>query len=152
MYGDADGFPFMVGGGNSSVTDLHPPAIQIFQLWQVYINNVNPLLKISHIPTLQGQIIEAGANPTKIPEGLEALMFGIYFTAVLSLPEEEVQNRFDEDKNVLMARFHAATQQALINAKFMSSTDIMVLQGYLLYLVLPCPTPSFKVTTRKWHT
>lgn len=117
------------------MTSSHPSAIQILQLWQVYISNVNPLLKLSHVPTLQGQIIGAGANPAKIPKPLEALMFGIYFIAVTSMREEDVQSMFGEDRNILLAKYHAAAQQALVNAGFMRSNEIMVLQGYTLYLV-----------------
>ncbi|KAB8270239.1 fungal-specific transcription factor domain-containing protein [Aspergillus minisclerotigenes] len=110
MYGDTDGFPFNVCGSPAQITDLHPPAIKMFQLWQVYINNVNPLLKISHVPTLQAQVVEAAADPAKISKPLEALMFGIYLVAVLSLTDEEVEATFDEGK------------------------ALMVLQAYFLYL------------------
>ena len=135
MFDNNDGFPFVVGGAVTSVTASHPSAIQIFQLWQVYINNVNPLLKISHIPTLQAQIISAGANPSKIAKPMEALMFAIYFSAVNSMSDAEVQSTFGEDRHVLLGKYHGATQQALVNAGFMRSTELMVLQAYLLYLV-----------------
>ncbi|KJK64293.1 specific transcription factor domain protein [Aspergillus parasiticus SU-1] len=134
MFGDTDGFPFNVCGSPAQITDLHPPAIKVFQLWQVYINNVNPLLKISHVPTLQAQVVEAAADPAKIPKPLEALMFGIYLVAVTSLTDEEVEATFDEGKAVLLSRYHQGTQQALINAGFMRSNELMVLQAYFLYL------------------
>jgi hypothetical protein len=135
MFDNNDGFPFIVGGATSSVTNLHPSPIQIFQLWQIYISNVNPLLKISHAPTLQALIINASANTAKIAKPLEALMFSIYLIAVNSMPEAEVHSTFGEDKNVLLSKYHGATQQALINAGFMRSTELVVLQAYLLYLV-----------------
>lgn len=135
MFGDTDGFPFIVGGSPVRITSLHPSAIHIFQLWQVYIDNVNPLLKLSHAPTLQAQIIGAGADPAEIPKPLEALMFSIYLIAVHSMTDGETQSTFSEDKAVLLARYHEATQQALINASFMRSNELMVLQAYLLYLV-----------------
>jgi hypothetical protein len=31
---------------------LHPNQGQIFKLWQVYLENVDPLLKVTHTPTL----------------------------------------------------------------------------------------------------
>ncbi|KAK3318303.1 fungal-specific transcription factor domain-containing protein [Apodospora peruviana] len=135
MFDNNDGFPFIVGGSMASVTNVHPSAIQIFQLWQIYITNVNPLLKISHGATLQTQIISASANPTKIARPLEALMFAIYLSAVTSLTDDEVQSTFAEDKNILLAKYHSATQQSLVNAGFMRSTDLMILQALLLYLL-----------------
>jgi hypothetical protein len=139
MFENSDGFPFVVGGSPASVTSAHPSAIQIFQLWQIYISNVNPLLKITHTPTLQALIISASANPAKIPKPLEALMFAIYFAAITSLTEDEVQSTFGEDRAILLGKFHNATQQALINASFMRSSELMVLQAFFLYLVA---TPS----------
>lgn len=139
MFDSNDGFPFIVGGSRASVKPSHPSPIQIFQLWQIYISNVNPLLKITHTPTLQAQIISAGANTAKIPEPLEVLMFAIYFSAVTSMSDDEVHSTFDEDKAVLLGRYHNATQQALVNAGFMRSDDLMVLQALLLYLVVSPP-------------
>lgn len=129
----------------TSVTDLHPPAVQIFQLWQIYLDNVNPLLKITHTPTLQGQLIEAAANPSKISRPLEALMFSIYFIAITSMTDDEVQETFKEDRNRLLSKFHRGTQQALINAGFMRSPEIVVLQAYVLYLV-SCLISSFSIS------
>ncbi|KAK3368934.1 fungal-specific transcription factor domain-containing protein [Lasiosphaeria ovina] len=139
MFENNDGFPFIVGGTMSSVTNAHPSAIQIFQLWQIYINNVNPLLKISHISTLQAQIISAGANTAKISKPLEALMFSIYFSAINSMTDDEVHSTFAEDKAVLLAKYHNATQQALVNAGFMRSTELTVLQALFLYLLCARP-------------
>lgn len=135
MFDGSDGFPFVIGGSMTSVTSLHPPAVQIFQLWQIYLDNVNPLLKLTHTPTLQGQLIEAAANPSKISKPLEALLFSIYFIAIVSLNDEEALETFKEDKTRLISRYHRGTQQALINAGFMRSPDIVVLQAFVIYLV-----------------
>jgi len=146
MFDSQDGFPFVIGGSSTKVTDCHPPGIQIFQLWQIYLTNVNPLLKVTHTQTLQAQIIEAGANPAKIPRPLEALMFGIYFIAITSMSEEDVHSTFDEEKARLLFKYHRAAQQALLNAGFMRSPDIMVLQAYFLYLVslVPIALPTYQ--------
>ncbi|KAK2072460.1 hypothetical protein P8C59_006814 [Phyllachora maydis] len=135
MFDNSDGFPFTVGGAVSSVTHQHPSAIQIFQLWQIYISNVNPLLKLNHIPTLQAQIITASASTAKIARPLEALMFAIYLIAVTSMTEHEAQSTFAEDKFVMLKRFHDSCQQALVNAGFMRSSELMVLQAFILYLL-----------------
>lgn len=118
-----------------TVTDLHPSPVHIFQLWQVYLNNVNPLLKVTHTPTLQGQLIEAAANPAKMPKPLEALLFSVYFVAIMSMTADEVMDMFKEEKQRLMSRYHRGTQQALINAGFMTSSEVVVLQAFFMYLV-----------------
>ncbi|KAJ8108749.1 hypothetical protein ONZ43_g6330 [Nemania bipapillata] len=89
MFGNADGFPFAVGGQPQSVTELHPSGVEILGLWQTYLGNVDPLLKLTHAPTLQAQIIEASRNLTKVSKSLEALMFAIYLMAITSLTDDE---------------------------------------------------------------
>ena len=140
MFDGADAFPFHVGGRPENVTGLHPPAVQIFQLWNIYLTNVNPMIKITHTPTLQGKIIEAATNLCRVPKGLEALMFGIYFMAATSMTEQECSSMLNEPKRTLLGKFHHATQQALVNAEFMRTNDLAVLQAYLLYLVGHTPT------------
>ena len=54
MFDDSDGFPFVAGGRVENIGSLHPPVIEILQLWQVYIQRVDPLLKITHLPTPAG--------------------------------------------------------------------------------------------------
>lgn len=143
MFDNSDGFPFLIGGGHESVTAEHPPAIQIIQLWQVYLNNVNPLLKLTHTPTLQERIIEATANISKVSKSLEALMFAIYFMAVTSLTDEEVRHTFSQEKALLLQRYYTACQQALINGGFMRNPDLTLLQAFLLYLVSPPSGPLY---------
>ncbi|KAK3898374.1 hypothetical protein C8A05DRAFT_19031 [Staphylotrichum tortipilum] len=139
MFDNSDGFPFVVGGATATLTSAHPPAVQIFDLWSLYVQNVDPLLKVTHTPTLQIDLIAAIGNLSKMSKPLEALLFAIYFAAITSLTEEEVQSRFGEDRAILLGRYHNATQQALINAGFMRSTELTVLQAFFLYLLCARP-------------
>ncbi|KAK8105714.1 Aurofusarin cluster transcription factor aurR2 [Apiospora kogelbergensis] len=134
MFDNADGFPFVVGASSRSITDQHPSAIHIFQLWQVYLTNVSSLLKMTHTPTLQGRIIEASASLGKASKSLEALMFAIYLMAVTSLQDDEVLEMFNEGRPVLLKKYYLACQQALLNASFMRNPDLTILQAYTLYL------------------
>jgi len=142
MFDNNDSFPFFVGGSPVSLASSHPSTIKIFQTWQVYIENVNPLLKLSHIPTLQPQIVEASTDTTKISKHFEALMFAIYLISVHSMSDEETRRTLGEEKRSLLARYHQAIQQALINVGFMKSNELVVLQAYLLYLVSLIPPQS----------
>ncbi|KAH6895322.1 fungal-specific transcription factor domain-containing protein [Thelonectria olida] len=128
-----DGFPFMIGAQPNAIYTYHPPTIQIFQLWQIYIDNINPLLKITHVPSVQAQVIAASTNIEKAPKNIEALMFSIYLLAITSLEEVDVQKMFNESRQELLGRYHSAAQQALCNAGFMRVNDPILLQAYLLY-------------------
>lgn len=135
LFSNEDGFPFIVGGSFVSVTPVHPNPIQIFQLWQVYIDNINSLLKITHVPSIQPQMLQAASNLENAPKNIEALMFGVYLMAITSMEDSAVQSMFNESKNQLLTRYLSATQQALINASFMRVDDPILLQAFVLYLV-----------------
>ncbi len=114
---------------------LHPQPFQIFQLWQVYLDNVDPLLKATHTPSLQKRIIEAAANVLTIKPELEALMFGIYCMAITSLAEDGCQAIFGLSRVELLAKFQLGCQQALLNSRFMRSTNRDCLTALYFYLV-----------------
>lgn len=125
-------------GSRATVVDistLHPDPVQIFRLWQLYLENVNPLLKVTHIPSLQGRIIEAASNVLSINPNLEALMFSIYCMAILSLATDSCQAIFGSAKVDLLARYQFGCQQALLNCGFLRSSDRDCLTALYLYLV-----------------
>ena len=113
---------------------LHPSPDQILKLWQIFLTNVNPLTKIVHQPTLQ-QSIESIADIEHLPRGLEALMFAIYGAAVLSMRDGECQATFGESRSTLQSRYSLGARRSLTRARFMRSSDIMVLQALVIYLV-----------------
>ena len=114
---------------------MHPPPVQIFRLWQTFLVNVNPLVKIFHAPTTQQTILDATGDLPNVPKHVEALMFSIYLLAVTSLQTEECESMFGETRNNLLTKYSHATQQALVNARFMKSLSLTTLQAYALLLV-----------------
>lgn len=119
----------------ASISKLHPPPEIIMKLWQIFLDNINPMTKLIHQPTLQKTIVQSTSQLDNLPRGLEALMFAIYTTAVFSIDEEEADFRLGEPKKVLLQRYRHATRSALARAKFMSSSELPVLQAFMLYLI-----------------
>ncbi|KAH6839525.1 fungal-specific transcription factor domain-containing protein [Chaetomium sp. MPI-CAGE-AT-0009] len=118
-----------------ALTTLHPDQGKIFRLWQIYLDNVNPLLKVTHTPSLQGRIIDAISDLSSISPPLEALLFSIYCTATLSLAEDQCQTLFGSPRKDLLAGYQFACQQALLNSKLLQSSDHDCLTAFFLYLV-----------------
>ncbi|TVY42711.1 Aurofusarin cluster transcription factor [Lachnellula occidentalis] len=118
-----------------NLIDLHPPPMQIFRLWQNFIDNVNPLIKILHAPTVQQQILDATADLGRVSKGTEVLMFGIYATAIMSMTDADVESMFGEEKPKLLAQYQSGCRQALLRAGFLRSSDMTILQGFFLYLL-----------------
>jgi hypothetical protein len=117
------------------LSTLHPDPVQIFRLWQTYLDNVDPLLKVTHTPSLQGYIIEAVGNVKNINPNLEALMFSIYSMAILSLSNEDCEIIFGIPKEELTTRYQFGCQQALWNCGFLRSSERDCLTAFFLYLV-----------------
>lgn len=66
-------------------------------LWSVYLENVDPLLKILHVPTMEAILREARRNPEKLTPGNETLVFAVYFAAVVTLEEADVSHSNPSD-------------------------------------------------------
>ena len=142
-YGDApldapfDGSQLLFGSPKTS-TDLralHPQPIQIFKLWQTYLDNVNPLVKIFHTPSVQQVILNASGSLDDISRPTEALLFAVYNIALMSMGDAECEAIMGEPKSVVTPRFRSAVQCALINASFLKTSDVMVVQALVLFLV-----------------
>lgn len=122
-------------GATVDLFTLHPDPVGVFRLWDIYLKNVDPLLKITHRPSLQPLLVEATCDTAHIRPALEALMFGIYSIAVLSLSHDECAAIFNTPKEELQKRYHFACQEALINADFLRTTDRTCLTALYFYLV-----------------
>ena len=122
-------------GSTTNISTFHPDPVHIFRLWQIYLDNVNPMIKVTHTPSLQGRIIEAASDITNINPTLEALMFGIYCTSILSLSSEDCQTTFSSSKENLLMNYQFGCQQALLKCGFLRSSDRDCLTALYLYLV-----------------
>jgi hypothetical protein len=120
---------------NVDLSTLHPEQVQIFRLWQIYLENVNPLFKVTHTPTLQARIVEAASDLAKIDPPFEALMFGIYCIAILSLVDDECITLFGLSREDLLKGYRFGCQQALMNSGFLRSNDRDCLTALFFYLV-----------------
>lgn len=125
-------------GGRADQIDLssqHPEPSQIFRLWQTYLDNVDPLLKITHTPSLQARIIEAITNLKQIDPQLEVLMFGIYCIAIGSLMSDECQALLGAPREELLSQYQHSCREALVRCEFLRSDKLDCLTGLYFYLV-----------------
>jgi hypothetical protein len=130
-----DNILFGTPGTAVDLSGVHPGPVQILKLWQVYLENVNPLLKVTHTPSLQPRIIEAAGNFTNIDPVLETLMFSIYCVSILSLAEDDCMAMFGSSKQHLLPRYQFGCQQALLNCGFLRRSDRDCLTALYFYLV-----------------
>ncbi|ETS73839.1 hypothetical protein PFICI_14785 [Pestalotiopsis fici W106-1] len=120
---------------DSGYQDLYPSAAHASILWQSFLQNVNPLSKVIHAPTMQSYIIEAGRGPATLDRPTVALLFAIYTAAVMSMSDVECQNNFGKPQKTLLSSYLFATQQALQVAELMRTPSFMLLQAFTLYII-----------------
>ncbi|KAG4419499.1 hypothetical protein IFR04_007373 [Cadophora malorum] len=135
-YPTPEGFLFgSLGAVSRDLGDLHPPPVHIFRLWQTFLVNVNPMVKMFHAPTIQQMILDASGDLANVPRHTEALMFAIYFISIISLQDQDCRSMFNESKEVLLAKYSTGAQQSLVNSRFLKSLNILTLQAFILYLL-----------------
>ncbi|KAH6951324.1 fungal-specific transcription factor domain-containing protein [Fusarium avenaceum] len=119
---------------DSNLSSQHPSPSQIPFYWQTFVENVHPLVKLLHIPTLSKTIRSIQGRVRSLGPPEEALIFAIYFAAVGSMAPEEVRELLGQEKQTLINQYRCATEQALARANFMTSADLMTLQAFILYI------------------
>lgn len=119
----------------NDVRELHPSPSQIFILWEVFKENVDPVVRLLHRPTAKIILMNAASSLDRVSKPAEALLFAIYFGAVISLTPEQCQQLLDEDKQALVKKYRFATEQALARADFLNSSSLMCLQAFSFFLI-----------------
>jgi hypothetical protein len=125
-------------GFNQSMKDTqryHPSRWHAMQLWQAFVNNVDPLVKILHLPTAQGTIFAAINNPDKVEEDLNALLFSVYFAATTSLTSADAANLLGQPKSTALNSYKQGLEQSLAGANILDTPSIRSLQALTIYLV-----------------
>ncbi|KAL2159370.1 hypothetical protein VTH06DRAFT_2373 [Thermothelomyces fergusii] len=133
---DHQSFIFGYRSADVDLKSLHPLPSQIPFIWQVYQENVDPILKVVHVPTMGKVIKEFQQNLDSLSPSMEALMFSIYYATITSLEEEDVKLNFRTEKSVLIQKYRFAVEQALAKAEFLTKPDFAVVQALMLFLVL----------------
>ncbi|KAJ6008114.1 hypothetical protein N7540_012090 [Penicillium herquei] len=122
-------------GTQRSLLDLHPSHTTAMIIWQTYTENIEPLCKALHIPSTGEMVERVSQDPITATRQEECLLFAIYHAATFSMTEEQCINKLGQVRSTLMSRYHMATRQALVNASFLKTTEMSVLQAFFLFLL-----------------
>ncbi|KAK7420845.1 hypothetical protein QQZ08_010246 [Neonectria magnoliae] len=121
-------------GPTRSIEDLQPDPVHIFRLWQLFLDRVNPLMKVIHVPSVQPYVMDAATNMDSIPVVYQALLFSVFTMAVVSLSEPEAIQMLGSTRDDAIRRFTMGTKVALQKFNFLKNYDMIALQALLLYL------------------
>ncbi|KPM37971.1 hypothetical protein AK830_g8608 [Neonectria ditissima] len=114
--------------------DLQPEPVHIFKLWQLFVDRVNPTMKIIHVPTVQPYMVKATSDMEDIPLNYQALLFAIFSMASVSISDIEAQKLFGCTRESAIQRFNIGTKLALIKLNFLKNFNMVTLQSLQLYL------------------
>lgn len=109
--------------------------VNVFRLWQFFIDRVNPLNKVIHVPSLQSYVMDAATDINKVPLAYQALLFSIYTMAVVSLTGQETIQLLGMTREDALNRFTRGTKLALTRANFLKNYNMTILQALVLYMV-----------------
>lgn len=123
------------------------PSVQS-RFCQVYLSQVDPIIKILHRPSLESWMIQ-GKGYFGYPDGhpsLMALSSAVCFVAASSLTEGKCQTSFQTSKSSLVSVCRRQCEVAIERSGLLSTRDINVLQAFVLYLVSSCPHRRTQLT------
>jgi hypothetical protein len=110
----------------------HPPTTTVMKYWSIFIENVHPLTKIVHGPTMHQMLVDGTLTNSK---NTDALRFSVYACAAASLTDRECERLFGQEKALLLHNFQSATRNALLESSLLRVPDIDLLRAHLLFLV-----------------
>ncbi|CAM1501379.1 Fc.00g105410.m01.CDS01 [Cosmosporella sp. VM-42] len=126
--------PFVFGRGSEGENASQPLPSQVPFIWQTFVENVDPFMKILHIPTMSKVVRESKGKFNNLSSGGEALMFAISLATISSLTDSEVVDNFSTSKARLVTQLTLGVEQSLLRAGFLNTTDLNVVQAFVIYL------------------
>ncbi|KAI0014531.1 fungal-specific transcription factor domain-containing protein [Xylariomycetidae sp. FL0641] len=127
---------FSMGVGNTPAEwgDLLTDPVHVFRLWQLFLERVNPLTKVIHVPTVQPYVLDAGTDMSSVPLNYQALLFSIFNLAVISLSNDECSQLLGMSRDAAFNQFSTASKSALVRYQYLKNHDMVILQALVLYI------------------
>ncbi|KAK0391889.1 hypothetical protein NLU13_1387 [Sarocladium strictum] len=133
-----DHHAFLLGYRSADVDlrKLYPVPSHIWFLWKIYQDVVEPLIKVVHVPTTDALLREASRDLDSLSPGQQALVFAIFFAAVVATEPEDAEKNFGTSKENLVAQYRFSVEQALAKADFLVTTDFAVIQALVIFIIV----------------
>ncbi|KAH7157300.1 hypothetical protein B0J13DRAFT_167752 [Dactylonectria estremocensis] len=107
------------------------------KLFQVYLDQVDPIIKILHRPSLRKWVSQEETYLAQLDSHVsaEALSSAICYSSICSMTENQCSKVFNLRKSDLVAGCRRACEAAMDKSGLLSTKDMTVLQAFVLYLV-----------------
>ncbi|PWY85091.1 Zn(II)2Cys6 transcription factor [Aspergillus heteromorphus CBS 117.55] len=117
-----------------SLCPYHPPLAQSVNLLEIFKENVAPMVRIFHMPTLIRSHWDAIASLGSLDRNIEALLFAIYYAAVISMDPEQCESTLGVSKAHASEMYLFAVEQALARADLLNTQSLTLMQAAVLFL------------------
>ncbi|PYH88487.1 Zn(II)2Cys6 transcription factor [Aspergillus ellipticus CBS 707.79] len=144
MDGSGSAFRPLPSGSNAAILGFralahslrpyHPPLAQSVTLFEIFKENVAPMVRIFHMPTLIRSHWDAIASLGSLGRNTEALLFAIYYSAVISMSPEQCVSTLGVSKAQASETYLFAVEQALARADLLNTQSLTLLQAAVLFL------------------
>ncbi|KAM5435837.1 hypothetical protein MferCBS31731_006094 [Microsporum ferrugineum] len=112
----------------------HPPLFQSVALLGLFTENVLPLVHIFHMPTTSRLYWDAVESLDSLDKNTEALLFSIYYSAILSADPHKRESIVGVSSGVAVETYRFAVEQAIVRADLLNTRSILLLQAVVLFL------------------
>nr|RBQ98925.1 hypothetical protein FVER53263_03225 [Fusarium verticillioides] len=121
------------GIASVSTAIYHPQRRVAIRLWKVFVDGVDPYVKVLHIPTAETTLYTVIGDPTKASNENLALCFAIYFAAITATPSDDALDITGEDKKQALLRYRMCLEQSMAQSDFLENPTIASLQAMAIY-------------------
>jgi hypothetical protein len=126
-----------LGGTQLHSLSLRPTPPVIAALCNVYLDQVDRIIKVLHRPSLKSRFLDGtsySVNRNSITAE-NALDSAVFYAAVASMTDRQCQSLFHCNRATVLPEYQKACEMSLERAGLTSTRDITVLQAFVLYLV-----------------
>jgi Fungal specific transcription factor domain len=117
-----------------SLRAYHPPLSQSVALFDMFEQSVAPLVHIFHMPSLVASYWDAVASPESLDRNTEALLFAIYYSAVISMESPQCEQVLGISRAAAVKRYQFAMEQAMARADLLNTQSVVLIQAVVLFL------------------
>ncbi|KAJ5138880.1 uncharacterized protein N7515_003728 [Penicillium bovifimosum] len=131
----------LLGIGNTltpSFMSLPRDRLGASKLCRVYLQNVDPIIKILHRPSLSKWMLDGASTYLGTSEdnnSVRALASAVCYVAANTMTEAQCQATFQQNKSSITTVYRRMCESAFEKAGLLTTRDMTVLQAFILYLI-----------------
>lgn len=117
-----------------SLLSYHPSLPQAVNLFAIFTENVSPVIRLFHMPSLSKTYWDSIASLESLDKNTEALLFAIYYSTTISLSDQDCLSLLGLTRDAATEKYRFSVEQALARADLLNTHSMVLLQAAVLFL------------------